>query len=242
MVFAAAALISVWVFHDARGRAEFGPPSVCAWALLTLLFPPVALPLYLAARLYTRRDDAADDSVEKDGEGETVEDGGEGPDAGRPRARRRLAPTILYTAALVIAGTAYFFADYRSFDARLARAERAKLHKRPDDAVRQYRAALGLREDAHTRKLLALVLLQTDRADEALAELHAAERADAADETLAFHTAEALGALGRHREAAAQYRRFLDGPSCTTPAAPAETCDTARTRLREHEASAAAPR
>jgi tetratricopeptide (TPR) repeat protein len=227
VLFAAAALASVWVFRDARGRAEFGWPSVSAWTLLALLFPPAALPLYLAARLYTRRDDA------KEGEGETVEDveGVEaGSDSERPRPRRRLAPTLLYTAALIIAGAAYFYADYRSFDARLARAERAKLYQRPDEAIREYRAALRVRDDAHTRKLLGLMLLQTGRADEALAELLTAARAGDGEEALHFHTAEALSALDRHAEAAARYQHFLDGPACAPPSRE-EKCEAARARL-----------
>jgi tetratricopeptide (TPR) repeat protein len=148
--------------------------------------------------------------------------------------RRRFAPPLLYAAALALAGAAYFFADYRSFDARLARAERAKLYQRPEEAIREYRAALGRREDAHTRKLLGLVLLQTNRAEEALAELLVAARAGGSDETLPFHTAEALEALGRHPEAAENYRRFLAGPLCAR-ARPEARCAAADARLRALE-------
>jgi hypothetical protein len=260
-VFALAALASVWVFHDARRRAEFGAASVWAWALLALLFPPVALPLYLAARLYTRRDaDAKDASLEevatatepvveteREDEGETVEDVEDveedgavegGVPAGGPRAWRKFVPTLLYAAALACAGAVYFYADYQSFDARLARAERAKLYRRPEEAMREYRAALRLREDANTRKLLGLELLQAGRAAEALDEFAAAARDAAPDETLDFHAGAAFEALARRAEAAARYRQFLNGRLCAR-ARPSPLCENASARLRDLEPSAA---
>jgi hypothetical protein len=250
-LFALAALASVWVFHDARRREDFGAAAVWAWALLTLVFPPVALPLYLAARLYTRRAAAAQDSptggvaaVEgtsgaagKEDEEETLEGVEESTSAGRPRARRRFAPTLLYTAALVFAGAAYFYADYQSFDARLARAERAKLYQRPEEAMGEYRAALRVREDARTHKLLGLELLQAGRAAEALDEFGAAERGREPDETLDFHAAAALEALARRPEAAARYRKFLEGRLCAKPR-PTTLCETAAARLSNLETTA----
>ena len=290
-VFALAALASAWVFHDARRRAGFGVASVWAWALLTLLFPPAVLPLYLAARLFTRRAGApespSNEAAEKSepasseteagaasegstsapnetgatggapavsagrekelakelaadsglSEGGAVERAGGAP-AGGPQARRGFAPTLLYTSALVLAGGLYFYADYRSFDAHLARAERAKIYGRPESAIGEYRAALRVREDSHTRKLLGLELLQAGRAEEALAELRAAIGGGGApDASLHFHAAAALDALGRGEEAAADYRRFLEGTSCAPPPAD-ERCELARARLRARAAPA----
>ena len=221
-LFAAAALASAWVFHDARRREGMGRAPVCAWALLTFLFPPAVLPLYLAARLYTRR--AAE---ERDDSGDSA-----APEADAAGRWRRLGPSLLYAATLFACGAVYFYADYRSFDARLARAERAKLYGRGERAVEEYRAALRVREDARTRQLLGLELLRAGRAAEALDELRAAARAAEPDEELPFHTAAALEALGRRGEAAAEYRRFLAGRLCTQPSHRPE-CEAARARLGE---------
>lgn len=223
-LFAGAALASVWVFHDARRRGGFGRLSACAWALLTLAFPPAVLPLYLAARLYTPPAAPAEEAA----------DGEEADEATPPASGKGRAATLVYAAALALAGGLYFYVDYVSFDSRLARAERAKLNQRGAEAVAEYRAALRGRDDAHTRKLLALELLRAGRAEEALAELRAAgpgppqER----DDSLHFHTAEALDALGRRREAAAEYRLFLQSPSCAPPSRE-ERCDAARARLSD---------
>lgn len=53
-LFASAVLVSAWVLYDSRRRAR---PlyAVCAWTLATLLSPPIVLPLYLAARLFTQK-------------------------------------------------------------------------------------------------------------------------------------------------------------------------------------------
>jgi tetratricopeptide (TPR) repeat protein len=242
--FALSALLSAWVFYDARGRADFGAASVWAWALLTLAFAPGALPLYLAARLYTRRDDDKDsveDSSpsEDDGEGDGVEEPAplnEGADDDSPPARRRLLPALLYAAAVVCAGAVYFYADYRSFEARVARAERAKLYQRPGEAVAEYRAALRVREDGHTRTLLASELLRAGRAAEALEELRAAARAGDGDEALAFHLGSAHAELGQRAEAAEAFRQFLAGQTCARAAD--ARCDEARARLHSLEGAA----
>jgi tetratricopeptide (TPR) repeat protein len=245
-LFGLAALASVWVFHDARRREGFGARAIWAWALLTLPFPPAVLPLYLAARLYARRAGAGEaegeEGEEKEsnraaGEGEQAEgsDSGGGEDgaaAGGETATAAalgFAPTLLYAALLLLGGGLYFYADYRSFEAHLARAERAKLRQRPDATIGEYRAALRVREDGHTRKLLGLELLQSGRHEEALAELLAAARAGEPDDALAPHLAAALYALGRRGEAADADRRFLAGPSCARPA-PEPLCETARAR------------
>lgn len=302
-LFALAALSSAWVFHDARGRAGFGKSSAWAWALLTLLFPPAVLPLYLGARLFTLRAAAEQSSstesaaaVEAE-KGETKSSAGEGdaplkvgreneagedcdtktrghqrgsegpfgvsvsagppppPDrssssgggeavepagstrAGATHALARLAPSLFYAAALLLIGAVYFYADYRSFDAHLARAERAKLYRRGESASEEYRAALGVREDAHTRKLLGLELLRAGRAEEALAELRAAGRGGEPDESITFHVATALDALGRRPEAADAYRQFLRVRACAQPGADAR-CDAAGARLAALEAPA----
>lgn len=159
----ASALASIWVLHDARRLFKsHALPLALACALLTLVLPPVFLPLYLAWRLFARK-------KTKD------EEGGE-PDA-RPRRLKGLALPLAYGAAVFAVGGLLFVRDYRSFEARLARARLATHHGRHDRAVAEYRAALRLRDDAHTRKLLGMELLKVGRREEALAELREAARA-----------------------------------------------------------------
>ena len=148
----------------------------------------------------------------------------------RPRLARRLALPLLYAAALLGAGALYFYADYQSADAHLARARQAQLDKRVGRAVREYRAALRREDDPHVRKLLGLELSKAGRWEEALAELLAAERGGEPDDALPFHIATALTALDRPAEAAAHYRKFLQSQLCTqTP--PDRRCEGVRVSI-----------
>ncbi|HEV2861163.1 MAG TPA: hypothetical protein VGX48_09165 [Pyrinomonadaceae bacterium] len=156
------ALASVWVLHDARRLFKsYSLLLALACALLTLALPPVFLPLYLARRLFARKETK----------------GEEGDADARPRRLKRLALPVAYGAALFAVGGFLFVRDYRSFEARLARARLATHHGRHERAVAEYRAALRLRDDAHTRKLLGMVLLAAGRREEALAEFREAARA-----------------------------------------------------------------
>lgn len=147
-----------------------------------------------------------------------------------PRPRLKAALPLIYLVFLLAAVAIFFYNDGRSFDARIAQAKRAKLDGQPGRVIRFYRAALATREDAHTRKLLGLELLDAGRAGEALTEFRAARR-DATDEDrLSFHEASALYALGRRDEAAALYREFLLTGSCAGRRAD-ELCDFARARV-----------
>lgn len=247
-LYALSVLASAWVFASAR-RRRFRPFAVWAWALCTFLLPAVTLPLYLVARMYARRDAPDESTTETDESipheeapgdddaetpGETDETG-EADEADEPRAveslRRRLLPPVLYAAVLLAAGGIYFYQDYVSFDAHLARAAKAKLDGRRGRTISEYRAALRVREDAHTRKLLGLELLEEGRAEEALAELRAAEAGGEPDERISFRMASALEALGRRAEAVEAYERFGRGALCAqTP--PEALCAAASERLR----------
>lgn len=184
-LFVLSALLSAWVLADAR-RLRNSYPLAFALALLALALPPVVLPLYLAARLFKRKEietDATDETKTGDGAktgGETKTGGGEGASVRRLRLKRRALP-LAYALALLAAGAFLFARDYQSFDARLGRARSANLRGRHDRAAEEYRAALRLREDPHTRKLLGLELLKAGRRDEALVELRAAARAGEPD-------------------------------------------------------------
>ncbi len=248
-LFVLAALASAWVLHDARRRFDsYAAATACA--LLALLLPAVVLPLYLIARMYQRRD-GLDDSTTAPTDGETDEqpsststdgDGTEHGDAAEPDdatvqgveapalSRSRLAPTLAYLTAVLLVGGLYFYRDYTSFDAHFARARRAQLYNQRERAVREYRAALRLRDDAHTRKLLGVELSAAGRWEEALAELRAAEQGGEPDESLAFREAVALDKLNRRDEAADAYRRFLRTRPCARPE-PDPLCIDAQGRL-----------
>lgn len=157
-----------------------------------------------------------------------------GPAAGGgvARALRRHAPPLFYAATLLACGAVYFYLDHASVDARLARAEHAKLEGRTARAAEEYRGALARREDAHVRKLLGLELSKMGRWGEALEELRAAERGGAPDDALDLYLASALDSLGRREEASRHYESYLAGAACAPPL-PAPACDGARRRLNE---------
>ncbi|HEV2708477.1 MAG TPA: hypothetical protein VGV59_21360 [Pyrinomonadaceae bacterium] len=232
--FALAVLLSAWVLYDARRRAlKF--PAVLAWTLTTLLFTPVVFPLYLVSLLYGRTRPATDTPSSETPPDATVD--AEASVAGSERRRgfalSRFALPLLYVSALLSPGALYFYFDYRSADAHLARAEQAKLRNRRTQAIHEYRAALSLEDDAHTRKLLGLELAHEGRAQEALVEFLAAERAGEPDDLLTFRIASALDALGRANEAVAAYQRFLSTSACASSVAPDDNCETARLRLEQ---------
>lgn len=254
-LFALAALASALVLHDARRR--FRSYAAAAWALLALALPAVVLPLYLAARLYKRPHEpeaktpaTTDDEDETDEQpppvvatGQDVDDEAtddEGKADGTPalprsgeRARgalRRWAPALAYLAAVLMLGGLYFYLDYKSFDAHFARARQARLYNEPERSVRELRAALRVREDAHARKLLGAELAELGRWEEALAEFRAALRGGEPDDRLAYREALALETLDRRAEAADSYQRFLQTQTCARHD-PATPCADARARL-----------
>ena len=240
-LFVLAALASARVLHDARRRFD-SYAAAAACALLALLLPAVALPLYLIARAYRRRDAPDDTSTstagDETGERPRPSTGGGGDDGGdaEPGVRApalsssRLAPTFAYLTAVLLVGGIYFYRDYVSFDAHFARARRAQLYNQRERAVREYRAALRLRDDAHTRKLLGVELSGAGRWEEALAELRAAERGGEPDGSLAYREALALDKLNRRDEAAQAFRRVLQTRPCARPE-PDPLCVDARGRL-----------
>ena len=198
---------STWVLADARRRG-LKPYALGAWTLATLALPFTFLPLYLIARRRTATD--------------------------QPRAFwSRPALTLIYAVALSALAALYFWHDYRSLDAHLARASGAKLHQQHARAAGEYAAALRLADDPHTHKLLGLELGATGQWADALAELRAAERGSEPDAALPYHIANALAALGRRAEAFGEYRRFLAGSSCTQ-SPPDARCAGAQAYVHEY--------
>jgi tetratricopeptide (TPR) repeat protein len=174
---------------------------------------------------------AHEETPNADGEPANDDVAASSPVTRAPFRLARYAPPLLYAFALLSAGAIYFYRDHHSFDAHLARAANARLMNRRDAAIREYRAALRLIDDAHTHKLLAVQLAEDGQTEAALAELRAAERGGEPDEHLPLRIAYALDALGRPAEAADEYRKFLRSGSCARPS-PDERCAEAAARVR----------
>ena len=192
------------------------------------------------AHAATLRDDAANGDMPAQPSSQTPSTPHARP---RPRTlralRSALAATLralllpaLYALALLACAALYFLHDSQSLDAHLARAANARLRNLPQRAIDEYRAALRLQDDPHTRKLLGVELSETHRDAEALAECLAAERGGEPDAALAYRIAATLDALKRAREADDYYRKFLQGSACTQ-APPDARCESARARLRQ---------
>lgn len=252
-LFVLAVLSSTYVLNSARRR--FGFYATAAWTLLTLLLPPIVLPLYLIARIYTpgpnlpapfttRPDNETDDqsqqslapesatsetgaqSLPTDDDGDAVES----ESRTAPLSRSRFALPLIYAVTALLLGAVYFYLDYTSFDARFARARQAELYNQRERAIREYRAALALRDDAHTRKLLGMELARAERWEEALAEFRAARMKGEPDDNLLFHEALALDKLNHPTEATETFRRFLQSQSCAPPT-PNPLCEDTQARL-----------
>ena len=146
--FLLAALLSIWILASARKR--FPLYAAFSWAIGTLLLPLVVVPVYLAVILLWR------------------------PAVRSPRWRLLLP--LAYGVVVIAARSFYFYRDRQTVDAHLARAVQAKLVDDYATAIRAYRRALALEENAHTRKLLAVELALAGRLSEAESELHLAQQ------------------------------------------------------------------
>jgi hypothetical protein len=147
-VFLLSALLSTWVLASARKRCPF--QAALGWAIGTLLLPFVVLPLYLASLLFLRFEMRS--------------------------PRRRLLVPLVYGVIVISAISFYFYRDRQSVDAHLARAVQAKLVDDYATAIREYRRALAIEENAHTRKLLAVELALAGQVSEAASELDLAQK------------------------------------------------------------------
>jgi hypothetical protein len=139
LVLIISALLSIWVLASARKR--FPLYAAFAWTLGTLFLPLVVLPGYLSVILLWRP-------------------------AVRSRRWRMLLP-LAYGVIVIAILAVYFYVDRQSVDAHLARAVEAKLIDDHATAIREYRRALELEENPHTRKLLAVELALAGQLTEA---------------------------------------------------------------------------
>jgi hypothetical protein len=198
------ALISTWVFAGARRRFPFYVALL--WALGTLLFLPIVLPLYVIAVLIWRRSES------------------------RSHPRWPIIMPLIYVAA-VLGGTLFYLRqERRGVDAHLAQAAYAKVRGNHREAITQYQAALLESDDPHIHKLLAIELNAMHYWTEALAEFRLAEKGGEPDDLIALHIAGLLNVLNQPNQARLEYQRFLDSSLCTQKL-PDERCELARKRL-----------
>jgi tetratricopeptide (TPR) repeat protein len=244
--FALSALLSTWVLASAR-RHGFAFYGVAAWTLGTLFFPLSILPIYLIIRAARRQEQRASQPTEQPQE----EDEGDARPAGptiestteqtpeeegtrQSRPRLRLLLPALYLLAVLLLGALFYYRDAQGVDAHLARANRARLLGQRDKTINEYRSALKLEENAHTRNLLGIELAAAGQWEEALAEFRRAEQAGEPDDELPYRIAAMLDALKRPSEAALEYRKFLATRRCTD-GYPDPQCAAARARSEKKQ-------
>jgi len=205
------ALASIWVLTSAR-RHRFRDHIAIAWALATIFFPLVTLPMYLFARFRRR-----DRRIQL---------------ADHPATLRWPVAMPLTYAVLVLSLIAvYLYRDQNSIDAHLASAAQAKVSGRRTGTIDGYRAALKLEDNAHTRKLLAIELANAGDWTEALFQFREAEQDGESDDFLSFNIARMLDVLNLPNQAAVEYQRFLTSKACTQPL-PDDRCASANARVQ----------
>lgn len=189
------ALASIWVLTSAR-RHRVRDHIAIAWALATLFFPLITLPMYLIARFRRR--------------GRRIQL----PD--HPATLRwPVAMPLIYAALVLSLIAVYLYRDRHSVDAHLASAAQAKVSGERMGTIDGYRTALKLEDNAHTRKLLAVELANAGNWTEALFQFREAEQDGESDDFLSFNIARMLDVLNLPNQAAVEYRRFLTSKACT---------------------------
>ena len=198
-----AALLSTWVLFSARKR--FPLFAALAWALGTLFFPLIVLPTYLVAILLWRRPTRS--------------------------PSRPLVLPLSYALIVTAAVGLYFYHDSQTIDAHLARATQAKLVEDEGTVIREYRRALELEDSPHTRKLLAVQLMQAGYLTEAISEFRLAQQGGEPDDLIHFYLGLLFERLDHHGQAELEFAEFLLTETCR---APDKACESARSRLEEN--------
>jgi tetratricopeptide (TPR) repeat protein len=218
-----AAIVSAWVLSSAR-RWRFRSYFAAAWVLGAFFLPFVLLPLYLIARAARKRDLHSSNGID-----ETAAD--QPSTLKPPPARFRFLFPFAYCCLLLSLIAFYFYRDYYTVDAYLARAVQAKLMGRREKTMGEYRAALALEDSPHIHKLLGIELAEVARPQEALREFQLAERGGEPDESLPFRIGQVLDDTGNHPAATIEFRRFLESQACRQ-ALPDDRCEGTRARLQ----------
>jgi tetratricopeptide (TPR) repeat protein len=206
------AFLSTWVLISSS-RAGFRLQSSLAWALASLFLPLVVVPLYLFIRINRQS------RVNQD----------------RPRGLSVtvLLPALYLITVLLVLGLAQY-KERTNVDTYLARATQARIAGDRAGAIRQYRKALQLEDNAHTHKLLGIQLSDAGDLNGALTEFRLAESGGEPDRTLSFRIAVSLDLLNKQTEAIGEYKRFLQSEGCTTESLDHQ-CAVARQRVGEIE-------
>ncbi len=194
------ALISAWVLASARKR--FSLPAALGWTVGTLLLPLVVLPIYLAVILVWRRP--------------------------VHRPRHRFVVPVIYAVIVIAAIGIYFYVNDQSVDAHLARAAEAKLNDDTTSAIREYRRALELEENPHTRKLLAIQLAQAGYLTDAISEFRLAQEGGEPDDGIHFDVGVLLQRLEQKGQARLEFQEFLLSAACQQLD---PRCESARQRI-----------
>ncbi len=218
-VLVLSALASIWVLTSAR-RNRFLNYAAIGWALGTLFFPLITLPLYLIARFIRRPHEGAEARKAS---------------SSSPATRWRVAIPLGYAALVLSLTGLYLYWDHQSVDGHLARAAQAKISGKRGETIDEYRAALKLEDNPHTRKLLALELSGTGDWTGALGELRKAEEGGESDDLMSLYMATLLDSLNLPNQATLEYQRFLASAICNQPL-PDERCAEASERVQAAQA------
>ncbi|MCA1573013.1 MAG: hypothetical protein LC770_00420 [Acidobacteria bacterium] len=223
-VLVLSALASIGVLTSARRR--FVNYVAIGWALGTLFFPLITLPLYLIARFILQRSEPPAHAGAE--ERKTF--------SSSPAPSWRIAIPLVYAAVVLSLIAFYLYWDHQSVDSHLARAAQAKLSGKRGGTIDEYRAALKLEANPHTRKLLAIELADTGDWTGALFELRKAEQDGETDDLMAFYIATLLDSLNLPNQATLEYQRFLESRACTQPL-PDKRCSGASVRVQAAQAA-----
>jgi len=197
-VLVLSALISTWVLASARKRFPFYQSLL--WALGTLFFPLIVLPLYLVAMLVTRRKAMATPN---------------GYSRGATNRKGTFSLPLLYIVIVLGCIGVYIYRDTRSVDAHLAQATMDKLKNHGSNTIQEYEAALALEDDPHTHKLLAIELAEAGYWTDAISEFRLAQKGGEPDDSIHFRLGVLLDKLGQPGQARLEYEEFLNTPACT---------------------------
>jgi tetratricopeptide (TPR) repeat protein len=197
-----AALLSTLILASARRR--FSLHYAFLWAGLAFFLPPVVIPIYLATLLIRRP-------------------------PGIEHVKQRFVVPTAYLAVLLGIFAVYQYRDRRSVDSHLAEASFAKVSSDQPTAIRQYREALKIEDNAHTHKLLALSLMEAGDLNGAITEFRTALAEGEPDDAIHFYLGNALDKLSRKDEAVAEYQKFLNSKTCSEIDA---RCVSIRERLK----------
>ena len=198
--FALSAVFSTWVLASARKR--FSLYSALALALGTLFFPVIVFPIYLVILMWRRQ--------------------------AAPPQRWRYSLPLIYLAILLSAIGLFYYFDSRSVDAHLARAARAKVNDDASTAIQEYQNALAIEDDPHTRKLLAIELMNAGRLTEAISEFRLAQQGGEPDDSISFRLGLLYERIDLPNQARVEFERFLSSETCQRID---PRCDSARERI-----------